>query len=59
MGKILDPGDIMLLEPGEATDFFALTDAVRAVVKLSSARGDKYPGHFHPQSGSSLSQDKQ
>ena len=59
MGKILDPGDIVLLEPGEATDFFALTEAVCAVVKLPSARADKYRGHFHPQSGSSLSQDKQ
>jgi mannose-6-phosphate isomerase-like protein (cupin superfamily) len=46
MGKILDPGDIVLLEPGEATDFFALTDAVCAVVKLPSARGDRYPGHL-------------
>jgi hypothetical protein len=34
MGKILEAGDIMLLEPGEATDFCALTDAVCAVVKL-------------------------
>jgi hypothetical protein len=38
MGKILDPGDIVLLKPGEATDFFALTEAVCAVVKLPSAR---------------------
>jgi hypothetical protein len=46
MGKILDPGDILLLEPGEATDFFALTDAVCVVVKLPSARGDKYLGQM-------------
>jgi hypothetical protein len=46
MGKVLDAGDIMLLEPGEATDFRALTDAVCAVVKLPSARGDKYPGRL-------------
>jgi hypothetical protein len=45
MGKILEPGDIMLLEPGEATGFAALTDAVCAVVKLPSVRDDKYPGH--------------
>ena len=44
MGKIFEPGDIMLLEPGEATDFSALTDAVCAVVKLPSARNDKYQG---------------
>lgn len=48
MGKILEAGDIMLLEPGEATDFSALTDAVCAVVKLPSARDDKYPGHTPP-----------
>jgi hypothetical protein len=46
MGKVLDASDIMLLEPGEATDFRALTDAVCAVVKLPSAHGDKYPGRL-------------
>ena len=45
MGKILDAGDIVLLEPGEATDFSALTDAICAVVKLPSVSKDKYPGH--------------
>jgi hypothetical protein len=46
MGKILEAGDIVLLDPGEATDFSALTDAVCAVVKLPSVRDDKYPGHM-------------
>ena len=45
MGKILEAGDIMLLEPGEATCFVALTDAVCTVVKLPSVHNDKYPGH--------------
>ena len=44
MGTILEPGDIMLLEPGEATAFSVLIDAVCAVVKLPSVRDDKYPG---------------
>ena len=44
MGKILEAGDIVLLEPGEATDFSALTDAVCAVVKLPSLSNDKYKG---------------
>lgn len=37
-------GSIVLIEPGEATDFRALTDVVTVVVKLPSAAGDKYPG---------------
>jgi quercetin dioxygenase-like cupin family protein len=38
------PGDIIVLEPGEATSFEALTDAVNVVVKTPSAKGDKYDG---------------
>jgi len=34
--------DILVIEPGEATDFKALTDAITAVVKLPSVKGDKY-----------------
>ncbi len=37
-------GDIIVLEPGEATDFEALTDAVCVVVKTPGAINDKYPG---------------
>jgi mannose-6-phosphate isomerase-like protein (cupin superfamily) len=36
-------GDIIVVEPGEATDFYALTDAVTTVVKLPGAPDDKYP----------------
>lgn len=36
------PGDIIVMEPGEVTDFEALTDAVNAVVKLPGANNDKY-----------------
>lgn len=35
-------GDIVLIEPGEATDFEALTDVTTVVVKVPSVAGDKY-----------------
>ncbi len=37
-------GDIVMVEPGEATDFVAITDAVNVVVKMPSVMGDKYLG---------------
>lgn len=48
-GKVLmngveyNEGDIVIMEPGEATDFKALTDATNVVVKVPCAKGDKYP----------------
>jgi hypothetical protein len=44
MGRKWGAGDIVLVQPGEATDFVALTDAVNVVVKTPSVAGDKYPG---------------
>ena len=35
-------GDIVKINPGEATDFVCLEDAVSAVVKLPGALNDKY-----------------
>jgi len=35
-------GDIIVMEPGEATDFKALTEAINVVVKVPSVKGDKY-----------------
>ncbi len=35
-------GDIIVMEPGEATNFKALTNAKNVVVKIPSAKGDKY-----------------
>jgi len=35
-------GEIILLEPGDATDFKALTDVANVVVKVPSVKGDKY-----------------
>lgn len=42
-GRVCEPGDILVLEPGEATDFEALDDLMTVVVKLPSVKGDKYP----------------
>ena len=41
-GKEYTEGDIIVMEPGEATDFKALTDAKNVVVKVPSVKGDKY-----------------
>ncbi|KWC92792.1 cupin domain-containing protein [Burkholderia cepacia] len=35
-------GDIIVVEPNDATDFEALTDAVNVVVKTPGALNDKY-----------------
>lgn len=43
-GREWGPGDIIVVEPGEATDFEALTDAVNVVVKTPGAANDKYLG---------------
>ena len=40
--KVLNVGDIIILEPGDVTSFEALTDAVLTVVKLPGANNDKY-----------------
>jgi mannose-6-phosphate isomerase-like protein (cupin superfamily) len=43
-GREWSAGDIVVLAPGEATDFEALTDAVNVVVKTPGALDDKYLG---------------
>ena len=35
-------GDVILMEPGESTDFKAITDATNVVVKIPCVKGDKY-----------------
>ena len=35
-------GDIIVMEPGDITDFKAVTDAVNVVVKIPGANNDKY-----------------
>jgi hypothetical protein len=37
-------GDIVRIEPGESTDFQAVTDVTTVVVKVPSVAGDKYNG---------------
>lgn len=35
-------GDIIVVDPGDVTDFTALTDTVNVVVKIPGANNDKY-----------------
>jgi len=35
-------GQIIVIEPGDVTDFKAITDATTAVVKIPGALNDKY-----------------
>ena len=41
-GREYSAGDIIIMEPNEATDFYAVTDAENVVVKLPGANNDKY-----------------
>lgn len=41
-GKEFSEGDIVVCEPGDSTDFTALTDAQNVVVKIPGANDDKY-----------------
>ena len=41
-------GDVIVIEPWEATDFEALSDAITVVVKVPGARDDKYLGEARP-----------
>ena len=35
-------GDIVIIEPNDVTDFYAITDTVNVVVKVPGAMNDKY-----------------
>lgn len=41
-GTEYDQGDVVVIEPGEATDFVALTSCATVVIKSPSVLGDKY-----------------
>ena len=41
-GKEYGPGDIVVIEPGDGTDFHALEPTVNVVVKVPGALNDKY-----------------
>src|SRR5262245_60127936 len=43
MDREFGAGEIVVLEPGEATGFEAILDSTTVVVKLPSVIGDKYP----------------
>lgn len=43
-GVIYSCGAIIVIEPNQATDFLALTDATTTVVKYPGANDDKYLG---------------
>lgn len=42
LDKEWNAGDIIVLSPGESTDFLALSDATNVVVKVPGATDDKY-----------------
>lgn len=41
-GQEWGAGDIVVIEPGEATDFLAITDVTNVVIKVPGALDDKY-----------------
>lgn len=42
LDAIWKEGDILLIEPNQKTDFFALEDTVTVVIKIPGANDDKY-----------------
>lgn len=40
--KVFESGDIIVIEPMEETDFYAITDTITTVVKVPGANNDKY-----------------
>jgi len=43
-GVLYNAGDILMIEPGESTDFEVLEDTITVVVKHPGAQNDKYMG---------------
>lgn len=41
-GEIYTKGNIIVIEPGEATDFKVLHDTITTVIKFPCVEGDKY-----------------
>lgn len=41
-GRTLTSGDIVVIPPGESTDFNVLEETLTMVVKIPSVQGDKY-----------------
>jgi quercetin dioxygenase-like cupin family protein len=40
--KIYKNGDIVIINPNQKTDFFAITDVITVVIKTPSVKDDKY-----------------
>ncbi len=45
-GELYSSGDILVIEPGESTDFEVLEDTTTVVVKYPGAQNDKYIGEL-------------
>ena len=43
VGRSWQSGDIIVLEPGDVTDFCAITDCTTVAVKIPGVKDDKYP----------------
>ena len=43
-GECYSQGDILVIEPGESTDFDVLEDVITVVVKYPGVKNDKYTG---------------
>lgn len=41
-GQIYKEGDIIVIEPGQGTDFRAVVETINVVVKIPGANNDKY-----------------
>ena len=41
-GRRIGPGEIVVLRPGESSDFLAITNVTLVAVKLPGAKADKY-----------------
>jgi mannose-6-phosphate isomerase-like protein (cupin superfamily) len=41
-GRELGPGELLVIDPGEPSEFEAMTDAVIVCVKVPAVPGDKY-----------------
>jgi quercetin dioxygenase-like cupin family protein len=41
-GREYNEGEIVVIEPGEATDFEALQDTITTVIKIPCVKDDKY-----------------
>ena len=41
-GAVYNEGEMIVIDPGEATDFMAIEDSINVVVKIPGVKDDKY-----------------